>query len=46
MRSLYTNPSDLPSHSAEELEAMDEDDDDEKQPPPMPKLDHRIVNGA
>lgn len=36
----------LRRHSAEELEAMDEDDDVEKQPPPMPKLDHRIVNGA
>lgn len=30
-------------HSAEELEAMDEDED---VPPPMPKLNQTFVNGA
>ena len=30
-------------HSAEELEAMDEDED---VPPPMPKLNQTPVNGA
>lgn len=30
-------------HSAEELEAMDEDED---APPPVPKLDRTPVNGA
>lgn len=30
-------------HSAEELEAMDEDED---VPPPLPKLNHTPVNGA
>ena len=30
-------------HSAEELEAMDEDEDI---PPPVPKLNQKFVNGA
>ncbi|KAL6722274.1 hypothetical protein ACLMJK_001381 [Lecanora helva] len=33
----------LLGHSAEELEAMDEDRDD---PPPMPKFDQALVNGS
>ena len=31
-------------HSAEELEAMDEDED--IPPPPVPKLNQKFVNGA